>query len=243
MKQKIKKGTKLLLAGALAFVVGAYMVLKAPQFHANYLRNKVGSRVATVLKTDQRGGGTGFFVKAASGKTVLLTNAHVCRLADSRKQLLVVTQDGQRFKGKVIEIFKKHDLCVVENKTKIEGLKLSSGVDVGEEIAHLGHPSLFPLTLTRGQLIGYATLPIMEDVMMETGKCAKGAKEVNAFFFIACIRELDSGLTTVPSQGGSSGSPIVGFTGTVVGVLFAGDSMGWSVIVPLKYVKEFLSKF
>jgi len=241
MKTKLKYATKLLLTGSLAFVVGAYMVLKAPQYHADYLRYKVGPNVVTITTKSKRNGGTGFFVQAPSGKVVLLTNNHVCGLADRTGKVLVTTQDNEEYNAKVLHKFKKHDLCIVENKTTKSGLTVASSVDIGEEIGHVGHPQLYPLTLTRGQLIGYATIPIATGMVNHPRECPQGSKAVNALFFIVCITEYDSGLTTVPSQGGSSGSPIISFWGNVVGVLFAGDSSSWSVIVPLKYVKEFLA--
>jgi hypothetical protein len=68
-------------AGAI-FIAGGLGVLmiKSGNIHNHILRNSVGSAVVKVT-IPNKGGGSGFSTKAASGRLVIVTNEHVCALS------------------------------------------------------------------------------------------------------------------------------------------------------------------
>jgi S1-C subfamily serine protease len=242
LKRLIKNMPKLVAAAAL-FVVGAGLVLKGPQFHGNYIRDKVGSQVVMILDKEGMGGGTGFAVKAPSGKSYVITNAHVCAIGIETGIVYAKSDTGRPIPLKILERSNQSDLCVLEGLARLTGLTIASGVDLGEELGIVGHPQLMPLTLTRGQLIGYANVAVMVDV----GPCEKDEgmyRTVMSMFGPVCIEINHSGLTTIPALGGNSGSPVVNFWGNIVGVLYAGDpSNNWGIILPGQALIELLKEY
>jgi len=219
--------------------------IRAPQTHSNYIRNKVGSQV--VMLTNQEGthGGTGFAVKTPTGQVLTLTNAHVCAIAQDDKlgNLYAKNDTSRAIPLKVIEVYDQADLCLVQGIPGMSGVKVAGSVDLGENLGLVGHPKLMPLTLSKGELIGYANVA----VMIEEGPCERDAgmyKTVDSFFGPVCVELFKAGLTNIPALGGNSGSPVVNIFGNLTGVLYAGDSRdNWGVIVPLDAIKDFLRNY
>jgi S1-C subfamily serine protease len=237
---KIVTGSIIALGGL--FVFGSYMVLKASQFHRNYLRDKVGSKV--IMITDDRGGGTGFAIKTSKGKDLILTNSHICDMSENGKYLNT-NVNGVSVRLDIIKKSKTSDLCLVSNPLKIKGLSMSDGLKIGEELAIVGHPMLYPLSLSRGEFLGYTEIQIVTKMLSSySDKCETDEKEVPTIFGTFCLKSYDSGITNAIALGGNSGSPVVNFYGEVVGVLFAANNRSnWGIIVPLRDVEEFLRTF
>lgn len=225
------------------FLFGAGLVIKAPQFHGDYIREKVGSQVVMILNYEGNSGGTGFAVKAPSGHVYTITNAHVCGLGAETGKVYAKSDIGRPIPLNILEVSKTSDLCILSGIGRLKGLSLASDVDLGEELGIVGHPRLMPLTLTRGQLIGYADVA----VMTAEGPCPKEEgmyRTVMSMFGPVCIEVNRSGLTTIPALGGNSGSPVVNFWGNIVGVLYAGDSSyNWGVILPVEALRELLKEY
>jgi S1-C subfamily serine protease len=124
------------------------------------MRHKVGSRVVAVTVTefskdrDNTGGGTGFLVKAPSGKTFIVTNRHVCD--DSKDGSMWVTVDGmtQDRKLKILKKSDQADLCLMEPIPGIEGLDIGDTPAVGDDVIYIGHPRLQARTYVSGELVG-----------------------------------------------------------------------------------------
>jgi len=239
--KKLLKIKLSVLAGIAAVALILGLALEAPVIHSSFIRNYVGSQVVMLTNKAGNSGGTGFAVQAPSGDVYTLTNAHVCRIEGG----LYANVGNRRLKLKILEISDVADLCLLDGIKGMRGLDLASSVGIGEEMGLVGHPKLMPLTLSRGELIGYAKAL----VMVEAGQCSEGLEPpsyitVETMFGFACILDVTAGFTNVIALPGNSGSPVVNIFGNVVGVLFAADSQAnWGIIVPLSQVKAFLKPY
>lgn len=223
-----------------AFIL--FAAFEAPYVHKKYIRNI--AEESTVQLYGEKGTGSGSHV-VFNDKTVILTNRHVCELADSKGNIEVERVDGSRIKRKVIKKDSKHDLCIVEAIPNVEGLSLANSMDIGETIYTLGHPRGDKLNVASGEYFANETIQL-EKGFEEDGSC-KGKIEKIDFFFLQidlCTDFFESVQFSTPTYPGNSGSPIVNKYGNLVAVVFAGnpqvENMGFGV--PLSYVKDFLSK-
>lgn len=232
MKIKLVK-----VIGYLSIILGVSML--APSIHNLYIRAKVGSQVVMLTNKQGNSGGTGFVMKAPNGKYYTITNAHVCNIPGN--VLYTVLPSGKKVQFKIIKKSRLTDLCALTPVDGYSGLSLSNNVYIGETIGVVGHPKLMPLAVTLGELLGYADTA----VLVSTSQCPKDGgmySTVLTPFGYICIETVKkAGLTTLTVRGGSSGSPVVDFFGNVVGVLFAGDELGWGIIVSLKDLRNFLN--
>jgi S1-C subfamily serine protease len=207
----------------------------------HYYRNNIGSNVVKVLSTTAPSGGTGFHIETESGNIYILTNAHVCKLADAKGEVLVETAN-EKMVRKVIEVYDQHDLCRVEAMPDKEGLKLASSIRKGEDIIVVGHPGLRQLTLAHGEFIGLDVIDLINEQIQKEEECA-GKWVVDPFFDRSfCAEAFVTGAISSPIYGGNSGSPVVNKFGNVVGVVFAGNRSqpNDGHMVPLDHIKSFL---
>src|SRR4051812_5184394 len=137
------------LALALAGVLGMF---SAEQLKDNFLNSR-GPQVTKITNYVGNSGGTGFYVRAPSGKVFTLTNAHVCGLAD-KDGLVFARQDDEINVLKVQAIYPDHDLCLLDAPATARGLMVARKVSNGENIYILGHPLLEPKSLVKGQMAG-----------------------------------------------------------------------------------------
>lgn len=244
MFQKIVKiSCKLALFGALASAV-----LFSGNIKDSYYRDYIGDSVVRVMNIEKSSGGTGFHVEAKSGKTYILTNAHVCGLAKDGN--LLVEKNGEEMIRKIVKVYDQHDLCLVQAMPEPEGvLEVSDSLDVGDDIVLIGHPGLRDLTLSHGEFIGQDTIQMVNMEISKKEDCS-GKWVENPMFLMffgqlgVCVESFVTSAISAPSYGGNSGSPVVNKYGNVVGVLFAGSSqVNDAHMVPLNNVKDFLKGF
>lgn len=242
----MKKFDRLKFAAAAAAIVAVFSFLSfnAEQYKDDFI-NVNRATVFRVWNMAHNGGGTGFTVKAPSGKTYLMTNGHVCGLADNEGRLMLQGTDGTFYTSHVKELYKYHDLCLVNAKQEWPALKVASSASRGEDIYILGHPGLEPLSLVKGQINDNLTISIEIGRNMECE--GEGLEKVDAgplgeMFGISsiCVRTLDSQPVTANIYPGNSGSPVFNKYGNVAGVAFASNEYSRGYIVPLQYVKSFL---
>jgi S1-C subfamily serine protease len=239
---------------------------KSPEIHGHWIRSKVGDKVYTIR--NERGGGTAFAIKAPSGATYIMTNDHVCEVAIN-EVVTVFNNDGDSIQRRIIEHSSYTDLCLIEGPPGVEGLSVGSEPEVGQIVASVGHPSLIPITLSKGEIIGRTDvgIPIAQILEEEPGmpedfnppgfirekKCKKPKniiEEVTLQVLIIQMKQkyclnVTKGayLTNMVIQSGSSGSPVVNFWGNVIGVVFAGDRAGWGVVVSIDDLNQFLKNY
>jgi S1-C subfamily serine protease len=245
LKRKLIIFTVGALASLGAALLGAYLILNAGQFHADYLRDKVGSNVFLMHSVQGRPVGTGFLLNTEKRGQVLISNAHVC---DTAGDLVKLSKDDEI--GSAVKIKKdvENDLCML---SKPKGFKATAGLDLdakvvkGENVAVLGHPQAMPLTLSRGQIISRGMLavgsPIMDEEQLKSCE-ASGGEPKFSLFFVVCVRQYDAYFTTVPGIAGNSGSPVVNFWGEVVAVIFASGPANWLSAIPGDKLKAFISE-
>ena len=252
--KKISKGflqiTKILAVAAMF----AFVLVKSPQMHGNFIRHYVGKNVVKVM--GPRGGGSGFQVVAPSGNQYIMTNNHICLLADKKDMLDVYLLDAKYpIKRKVIKRLPHHDLCLLEPIDGLRPLSVANNVSVGEMVGLIGHPGLRPLTLSKGEVIGTTVIELIFGVNMSEEICIGTLTLVkdmpNNFFKVllesqgiesVCVAKLRTNMLNAISYGGNSGSPVVNIFGNVIGVLFAGNRSQPTdaYLVPLDVIKSFL---
>lgn len=256
MRKKLIKKLPVLLAIIALFLTFNYFK-NFEQNQYSTLRASVAGKVVRVLDpVSGRSGGTGFHVKAKSGKTYILTNHHVCMVAGPQAKkgdgVLVIGASGQPTFKKIVAIYPLHDLCLIEPIAGIEGLDVASKLSYGQLIYSVGHPLLNPLTMTKGEA---SSIGLQQFMWGEPGIKQEDCNG-SSFMFIPldvairefgqinsmCVRQLSTILTTVQILPGNSGSPIVNSNGEVSGVVFLGtNGLGWAGIIPVEEVKSFLS--
>jgi S1-C subfamily serine protease len=249
---------RVLLLTATMLLAGTAITM-APQLHRSYLRSEVGSKVYVVRGSyDGRGGGTGFAVKAPSGKSYIVTNDHVCEASKDKKTMFVHDDSGVGIPRQILERSVYSDLCILEGMPGVEGLSVSYAPSPGDELYVVGHPKLMPLTLSHGEMIGKETVSIPIGMVSEELKCDQPKNVMLPLITIifgvtpdpgysgpmVCLERIkDAYLTNVIIQPGNSGSPVVDALGNVVAVVFAGDGLGWGVMVSNIDLRVFLALY
>lgn len=232
VKKLVSKATTVVL------VLGSLWVM--PHLKDYYYRNEVGSSVVKVIGV--RGTGSGFHVQAPSGNIYIMTNAHVCALADQNRQI-TIEHKGSRVNRTIVSVYKNHDLCLIEKLPKVKsGIKIASSSDVGEDLYLIGHPSGRPLTLSKGELIFQKTINIL---MSKPEQDCKGQYIPDLLFLPGgCVESFISHGISAISFPGNSGSPVINKYGNLIGVLFAGSNQPTdSYMVPLRFIKKFIKDF
>lgn len=263
---KTKRLTYSILSLTLIAASLGVIAIKTPELHGYYLRYEVGSRTYLIKGTSEGGGGTGFQIKAASGQNYIVTNSHVCEGAleqsPDKTALLVIKDDGTSLRRRILENSDFTDLCLLEGMPGVSGLNLGDEPGLGETAYVVGHPRLRPLSISSGQTVGRHEVEIMayflpgnpfiDHMAPEATKNAKCDLPKNRLYteetpigtVQMCTNITSSAyMTTIVIHPGNSGSPMVSWTGDVVGVAFASDSTSWAYSVSLSDLRKFLSRY
>lgn len=245
--KRITENLIILAATVVAFVAGAFMVLKAPQYHSDYIRGKTAISVALLHDAQDNARGSGFAIRY-KGMQLVISNDHVCEVLDDRVRADI--------NGKSVILGKTNflssvDLCILSVASKsvnLQGLKLASSWRLGQEVMVVGHPAVMPFTLNRGQIISLAeslTLryPIFNPI--DYLNCIKhpGTEAIQHLGMTLCISKAMSLYTTVLGLPGNSGSALIDFWGDVVGVVYAGNRANWLIAVPLEDLVSVLDAY
>jgi S1-C subfamily serine protease len=236
----LKAVFKLILSATLGM-----FVLFGANLKDYYYRNQIGGNVVRIYNLENTSGGTGFHIKTKTGNMYILTNKHVCELANKENEVLVEQNKKQEVR-KVLKKYEDHDLCLVQAMEGHTGyVEIAKDEEVGEDIIVVGHPGLRPLTLSHGEHIGHRWLQLTS--LVDTpeqceGELREDPMAMLLFRKFVCIESFYSGSISSPIYGGNSGSPVVNKWGRLVGVVFAGNRTQShdAYMVPLSYVKDFL---
>lgn len=235
-----------------AVLLLAFVSICAPFAHGRYIEKHVGPN-SLFLRSPEgavlQGSGTGFEVKAPSGKVYTITNAHVCGLQKDGLLLAGEKRNSHRLIPiRVLEVYAKNDLCILEGLAGYEGLTVADDIEVGQFAWAVGYPMGQAMDITSGRIKSFGTILVLDD---ETpiDKCNKPGMHVEKLNFIfveipICVLERNAAQTDLRIFPGNSGSPLVNIYGNVIGVVFAADNRtNWGSAVPLSDLKEFLSAY
>lgn len=175
--------TKAVATTALLLGVG----IAAPKMHTQYIRSNVGDSV--VMLTNKipgseggYGGGTGFHITAKSGRTVIVSNRHVCMAGKDQGFMFGSVRGRTRIhKLKIIELFSDSDLCVLEPIDGVSPLKLGSPPTEGQSVWAVGHPNLQPRTVTKGEVQGFEWMAFAVGAIGYSGFTEDDCKYSNRF--------------------------------------------------------------
>lgn len=249
--KKLKKAVTKIIATTLkvSIVLGVFgfIAVESEQLHNNYLRYAVGNSTVRVL-SPIGGGGTGFSVEGASGEKFIMTNKHVCESAVNG--MMVIKQgDNVGVLRKVVYIDKDHDLCLVAGVKSLKPLRIADSPKNGDFHYIIGHPGLRDLTVSKGELIGYHNVQLLDRVAKRS-QCKGKVFELNPLeqmfsgLEFACVRTYRSYSVTSVAYPGNSGSPVVNKYGSVIAVLFAGGQQERdNYAVPLSHIIRVLNLY
>ena len=188
-------------------------------------------------------GGTGFLAKMPSGRTLMVSNRHVCEVAENGLIAAHYPDNPSRSTViKVIESSSVTDLCLLEGIPGIEGMPVAKFYNPKKRIAVVGHPRLQPATFTEGYAYSRETVKAMEPVSAK--ECKQKIESIDTLFgpIPVCVEELEAWKSTVVILPGSSGSPVFNAEAEIVGVMFAGEEeTHWGIFVPIEDLKAFIS--
>jgi S1-C subfamily serine protease len=243
------------MAAIAAFLTGTNSASGTSESASKHLGNSAlfalgASQTVMMLNPDnESSGGTGFAVRAPSGKLYTMTNAHVCNITD--RPYLLASRGGAKLRLQIIEVMEQADLCILQGIPFMNGLDVADGLDLYDGVYVVGHPRLQPINMTAGwvRTRGYVAISycnvlgskLRVQLLPDRRRNAKPLLDLEEQE--SCIKEMDAIMTNNDSQPGNSGSAVLNDRGQVVGVLFAGDSNGTSLIVPLLYLKEMLANY
>lgn len=213
------------------------------------IKDEVAEQIYSV--SGERSRGTGFVVQGESGKKYIATNAHVC---DQPSPIMYGRNGlGEVVKLKIVREYYNHDLCLLSparaNVELPDPIPLADGVRANEQLYIVGHPLMDVMTVTTGKAGMYHRIVFPIGVPLEA--CNKPKyfvdsmetrdREGNLGIEPVCIIDVVTLGTTVPTDGGASGSPLLNEDAEVVGVVMAtAGNISWAEAVPLDHLKKFL---
>lgn len=207
----------------------------------------MGRSTVMITNSERTSGGTGVILQSGPSESLVLTNGHVCKVAEEGG--LVTTDDNASYPIAYYVLSKIHDLCVISVYSDLHvTTKVSSRAPMPyEQAAIAGHPDLLPTVITTG----FFAQDHQIKVMMGYRACSQDELKDPAVELLCLItggvlpdvRTFESTLVTATIMPGSSGSAIYNSQGEIEALVFAGrGEIGYADAVPYAYIATFLSK-
>jgi S1-C subfamily serine protease len=253
-KNKLEKTNKRKLFTMLGLAFAAALLLHslAP---SEYLRPKTTEEFARtsvrITNMAKNSGGSGVILSSGYNESVILTNRHVCKLAENGGYVL---REDKEYMIAAIKPATSHDMCEVKVNANLEvNTKVASNPPRKYSDATIsGHPLLYPHVLTKGSFSGHIEIQIMVDVRECTDKELQKIRKNKDFgkfmmcmmFGMPVIETYDSQLVSATILPGSSGSAVFDENGEIAGLAFASSSreLSYALIVPQQYVYKFVNE-
>lgn len=204
------------------------------------------SNSVSITNNESNSGGSGTVLKSSDAVSYVLTNSHVCGVAEEGG---LVHSEAGTFAVAGLKHSKEHDLCIIKVYGNLQAstkLAKSGATPYRSEATISGHPSLYPTVITKGHFSGRETIGVMTGVEECTEETLK--KNPEAAFMcifmggIPVIKNYDSILVSATIMPGSSGSGVFNKDMELTGVVFAGSGeLGYAWTVPYEYVRNFLT--
>lgn len=203
------------------------------------------SNSVSITNNESNSGGSGTVLKSSDAASYVLTNSHVCAVAEEGG---LVHGEAGTFAVAGIKHSKQHDLCLIKvygNLRASAKLASQGSEPYRSEATIAGHPALYPTVVTKGHFSGRDTIQVMTGVE----ECTKEMVEKNPDILMMCIfmggipviKNYDSILVSATIMPGSSGSGVFNKNNELTGVAFAGSGeLGYAWTVPYEYVREFV---
>jgi S1-C subfamily serine protease len=189
--------------------------------------------------------GTGFALTTPKGN-FLVTNWHVCYTSTDGYMIAAHKVENTPIvvKVKILKIDPKIDLCILAFNRP--GLKLADKHLIGSKVRSVGYPgSSVDQVVSYGESIN--RLPIELPYLPTNETCPASFKRVDLIDGqVLCKGTIDVIDTSLKTEGGSSGSPVVNGEDEVVGVINSTRNSKDGVLgsmIPLDNVKTFVSSF
>lgn len=167
---------------------------------------------------DAEGHGSGYVVRARSGKKVIVTNAHVCDHDDA--DLTIRYENNSESKEVAITVNPGKDICLVSLEDQsIPALELSDELpSQGDNVYTIGFPRSQPKRINAGQIL-------------ETD------------YVLVMPRSLEpSIIVTAQIEPGQSGSPMWNDKGKVIGTIYAGNGEQGAAM-PTDHLRAILRRY
>lgn len=218
--------------GILLSLLVLYCCFHTSEYTMDDLTSEILHSSVMITNSQQSIGGSGTILRSSSMKSIVLTNAHVCRGLGS--EVIVKTFTGSVSPVSSMAISVVHDLCVITVysdlgvKTRIAKLPPIIGTDAFAS----GHPFLMPTVVSIGKFVGKQIITVGEP----DPTCAD-----IPFFCPLKTENFEAEVVSTTISPGSSGSGIFNRAGELSAVVFAGQGpFGYAMAVPLEFIYEFL---
>lgn len=240
LRMSNKTRNKVLVGFTVVAVAAAFLT------NGNTIKPKTNAQLArvSVMVTNLEGnsGGSGVILTSSDSGSTVLTNRHVCHLAQHGAKLTTSTKTAYVTSYKQSEI---HDLCLITTSSNlgVNTVIAESAPNPEDEAIISGHPQLFPLVITKGHFTSHIIVSVM------TGFRQCTAEEQGSELGIICalagglpvIKQYDALIATGTIMAGSSGSPVFNDRGEVSALVFAGQQgLSYALVVGQEYIKNFV---
>lgn len=238
----------------ITLLIGSIIIVAAACFHTptNTIYKDMERSLAIVSVNSVLG--TGFLAVGESGERLIITNAHVC--LQSNAQFVGLTyknrqDDEVTVPAAIIKIYQNHDLCAIVplEKTDLIPLKIATKVPHRESVFSAGYPLTGLLVVNYGSMVGQVDWIKPAPIPLELCDTQFFIRYMNPLqisnpdYRGTCLVVGKEIVTTIPTDVGGSGSPLLNENREVVGVMnIAVGNVSWGLAVPLVELQTFLKE-